>query len=291
MTSFYTNPDGAQSGDPYSSAAPLYYTPGAPISSGYSAPTTSPGIPSGVGYGAAALGVLGATGLLGGGGTVTNPYSGQANGNYTNAGDAAGDASGAGRTLANTGESALGEYNDFAPTEMGTTSDALRYLSESPYDDTYDQAQLSKATQGNIIAGGSAKMNLAEALGARGVLSPGGASSEYAGGVAGIDAANAGTLAQGQNNVALSAIAQRRQNLMDAHQLAADQASSLFSRGAQGTQGGASALTSAGGLYDTTGNDWLNEGQEQIQNTQNSNNASAAGWAGLANVGMQIAGV
>lgn len=243
------------------------------------------------GLGIAGLGLLGATGLLGGGGTVQNPYAAPANADYTNAETNAAAESGGGMALTNAGESALSGYQSFAPQANQATQNELNYLNTNPYTDAYSQAKLSQATGGAMRGYAQARSQLASSLAARGLAGPaGGQSSELTGGEAGIDAAEAGTLAGAQNNIALDAITQRGQNLALANQIAAQHASSLFSQGEGGVQGGGSVLQGAGGLYDQTANDWLNEGQQEIQNTQNANNSASGSWAGLAGIGLKAAG-
>ena len=51
------------------------------------------------------------------------------------------------------------------------------------------------------------------------------------------------------------------------------------------TSEGAGALTSGGDLANATANDYLNEGQQQIEDTVNSEQLQNQQWGGLANMG------
>ena len=228
-----------------------------------------------VGEGMATLGVLGSMGLFGGGGTVTNPYSGEANADYTSMDTA-------GTDLTNTGQNTLAQYSQFQPQSNQATENELSYLNTDPYTSTEEQAQLSQATGHAMQGFSAARANMASSLDARGIAQPGQASSEYAGGEGGIDASEAGTLANNQNAIALQAIAARGQRLGLANQVAAQHASSLFDQGAGATNSGASILG-------TAGNDWLNEGENQIKNTQAADLASSNAYAGLAGIGLKMA--
>src|ERR1700744_5020378 len=138
---------------------------------------------------------LGAISSLFGGGTVTNPYAGKANMNYADATGNAGTESQGGRQLLGAGEQALDAYGQFAPESNQITQSYLDNLLQDPYTSSYDQAQLSRSTGGAIQGFEQARMRSAQQLGARGLAVPGGVSSELAGSNAGIDAAEAGTLA------------------------------------------------------------------------------------------------
>ncbi len=262
------------------------------------AATAAPAVPNSptstegeIGLGAAGLGILGSLGAFGGGGTVTNPYGGNANQDYQEAGDNLNQESGAGEALASTGESALGQYDEFAPQANQATENELNYLDTNPYTSTYDQAQLSQATGGAMQGFAQARSQLAVQEGTRGVASPGGTSSALTGADAGIDAAEAGTLAGSQNAIALQAVQQRASNLAQANQVAAQHSGMLFNQGEGATAEGSGILGQAASGYDTTGNDYLNEGQQQIQDTTAANNAGSSGWAGLAGIGLKVAGL
>jgi hypothetical protein len=242
-----------------------------------------------IGVGAAGLGVLGALGAFGGAGNVTNPYAGQATSAFGNATTNAGLETAAGEDLTNTGEQTLSQYGAFQPQADQATENELAYLNTNPYTDTYSQAQLSHATGGAMQGYAQAKSALASQLGARGIGGPG--SSALAGADAGIDAAEAGTLAGNQNAIALQAIQQRGQNLGLANQVAAQHSGSLFSQGTGATEAGAGEEGQAGQIYDQAGMGYENLGQQQIQDTINGNNGASSAWAGLAGIGLKAAGL
>lgn len=244
-----------------------------------------------IGLGTSALGLLGASGLFGGAGTVTNPYSGQADQAYGQANGALGSATGAGLDLTNTGHQALGQYQDFQPTSNAATSDYLNYLKQNPYTDTFSQAKLAQNTSGALQGFAQARAHLATSLGQRGIASPGGASSEYAGGMAGIDASQASTLANNQNGLALESIEERRRRLLEAQRVAEQHSGILFGQGTGATQTGSGILGNVANGYNNLGNSYLNEGQQQIMNTQGANNAASDSWTGLASLGMKVAGL
>jgi len=258
------------------------------------APTTAPAAnyhnPT-LGLVGAGLGVLGSLGAFGGGGTVTNPYADQGNTDFGRAEENYGVETSAGTGLVHAGQNTLADFNGFAPQADQATQDELSYLRTNPYTDTYDQAQLSRSTGGAMQGFAAAKAALASDLGRRGLASPGGASSALSGGDAAIDAAAAGTLANNQNSIALDAITQRGRNLAQANQIAAQHASMLFNEGAGASEAGSNILGGAAAGYDNTGNDWLHEGEQQINDTQNSNSAASSSWGGLAGIGMKVAGL
>ena len=244
-----------------------------------------------IGTGLAGLGVLGGLGLFGGGGNVENPYGGQANTDYNIGTNNAYGATGAGQDLASTGENALSEYNQFAPQANQATENELNYLETNPYTDTYSQAKLAQSTGGAMQGYAQAKSALASQLGQRGMASPGGTSSLLTGGDAGIDASEAGTLANNQNAIALQAIQNRANNLGLANQVANQHAQQVYQQGTGATDQGGGLMLGAGSLGSNLGNDYLNEGQQQIQDTQQANQAASNSWGGLASLGGQLAGL
>ena len=225
----------------------------------------------------------GQIGLIGGAiGALGGLFGGSQNKSYGSSGDLS-----AGRgQLGQLGQ--LGnQYGDIARQDMGAYGSANNqyqsalqgqenYLKADPYTDQYSTAQLANAASGTASAYQRAHANLQASMGANGM--GGGNSSMLAGGEAGIEAGQAGTIAQDQNNLAMNRIGQRAQNLSALTNLSGGVANTDYSRGM-------GAMGAQEGVNQNLANSYLGLGQSELGMEQNyqaqQRQAMASGLGGL----------
>jgi hypothetical protein len=224
----------------------------------------------------AGVGAAGALGLFGSP-SVTNPYDQQASGEYQVASNNAGD-------LSTTGTNALNTYSSFAPEDQSLNQQYIQLMMGQPGTDTYSQQQLQRSNGDLATNYGRALGNAEEGIGASGLSAPGGASSELSGAIAGSNLQEAGAESEAQNNNAWNAIQQRYTNVGNAVNAANTFANQVYGQGT-------GALNAGGELANETGNNYLNMGQQQIQDTANAQSGAAGGWAGLTTGAGKLLGI
>ena len=172
---------------------------------------------------------------------------------------------------------ALSNYGTDNGAYRGATQNYANYLSQDPYTDSYSTARLAAAGAGSSDAYSRARANLQSTASGMGL--GGGASSMLSGGLAGIDAAQAGQLSGQQNSLALQAIAQHRQNLGQLTDLYGGMAGTDYNRGM-------GALGAQQGVDQSLAGNYLGLGQQEqgyemnAQNQQNQAFGSALGSLG-----------
>lgn len=138
-----------------------------------------------------------------------------------------GQEAGIGRQYGQQSQDALNEYGTDNAGYRQAAGAYGNYLKQDPFTDSYDTAQLAGATNGAAQSYQRANANLSANMASRGLTD----SSEMAGGLAGIGAAQAGSMATTQNALAMNRIAQRRQNLATLTGLTGGMANTDYSRG------------------------------------------------------------
>lgn len=182
-------------------------------------------------------------------------------------------------------QQSLGEYGSDNGAYRSAAGAYGDYLKQDPYTDAYSTEQLNNATAGGRAAFQGAQAHLTSSLAQRGLDTGAGgmASSALSGGLAQMDQAHAGSLAQAQNQLAMQRIQQRRQNMGALTNLYGGMAGQDYSRGmgALGAQG--NILGNVAGGYGQMGA--YQNSQAQMQNQQ-----LGAGLSGLGGILGQRAG-
>ena len=176
-------------------------------------------------------------------------------------------------------QNSLANYGTDNGSYRGAAQNYANYLSRDPYTDSYSAAKLAAASSGSSDAYSRARANLQSTAGGLGL--GGGAGSMLYGGMAGIDASQAGQMAGQQNNLALQAIAQHRQNLGQMTDLYGGMAGTDYSRGMN-------ALGAQSGIDQSLSGAYLGLGQQEqgleLQSQQQQNQAFGGAMSGLASI-------
>lgn len=141
-----------------------------------------------------------------------------------------------------------------------------RYLQTDPYTSQYGARQVAGATAGNTAAFQAARSNLSASLARRGLTD----SSQLAGGLAGIDSAQAASTAGAQNQLAQAAIRNQGQRISALTALRGGLANQDYARGA--------------GLLGNVASNYLNIGNQERgldMNAQGAQNSLIGGGAGM----------
>ena len=161
------------------------------------------------------------------------------------------------------GSQASNAFNDYSADNgqyRGAVQNYGQYLSQNPYTDTRNTADLARATTGSADAYSRARANLAASGAAAGVGGAG--SSSLMGGMAGIEAGEAGSLAGAQNTQAYNQIQARQANMQALVGLYGGQAGQDYSRGTQ-------ALGAEQGVDSGLASTYLGLGQTEFGEEQN----------------------
>jgi hypothetical protein len=168
------------------------------------------------------------------------------------------------------GNQASNAYNQFSPQANAAIENYARYLQQNPYTSAYSTALLNQATNGTTAAYQQAKAQLQAELAARGMSGSGLA----AGSLGAIDASQAATMANAQNNIAMQGINQYGQNQATL--------ANLLSGAANNAYGQASTnYGDAANLYNTIAQQYGQLGNQQEQYNMDYQNEQDQALAGL----------
>jgi len=231
------------------------------------------------------LGGLGIGGVLDGVGAIAGMFGGGGHADFGSSGDLS-----AGKSQLNNLSGLAGQYGSQAQNAFnsyGSDNNAYRnasgneaaLLSANPYTDAFSTAQLAASGAGSSAAYSRARANLQATAAGMGL--GGGAGSMLAGGQAGIDASAAGQISGQQNQLALQAIAQHRQNLGQLTNLYGGMSGTDYNRG-MGALGGQTGIDS--GLASS----YLGLGQNELNMEQNldaeNRQATSSAFGGLGSI-------
>ena len=234
------------------------------------------------------MGFLDSIGGIGGLGTVISGVSALAGlGGKTPTYGSSGDLSagrgylsqenGIGNQYGQQGQNALTSYGADNGAYRGAAENYAKYLSQDPYTDSYSTAKLAAGSAGSSDAYNRARANLQSTASGMGI--GGGAGSMLSGGMAGIDAAQAGQMSGQQNQLALQAIAQHRQNMGQLTDMYGGMAGTDYSRGM-------GALGAEQGIDQSLSGSYLGMGQrEQDMELQAQQAQNQAFGSSLGNIG------
>ena len=227
-------------------------------------------------------GIGGAGGIVSGLGALSGLFGGGDSKDYGSSGDLS-----AGRRYLNQENALGGQYGNLSSQAMGqygadngqyrsAAGNYANLLQQNPYTDQYSAAQLAQSGAGTSAAYSRARANLQ--ANAAGMGLGGGGGSALSGGLAGIDASQAGTLSGQQNQLALQAIAQHRQNMGQLTDLYGGIAGQDYGRGT-------SALGAQEGVDRSLAGSYLGLGDQErnmeIGYQQQMNQATSAGLGSL----------